>query len=218
LPLSSLPERAGDPWLRPVMPGCLHEQTAHVAVPRLRDAPPALPLPARVLRRDQSQVGHELPGRGEALDVVDLGHDPHRRHRVDSPEAPQPRHRLPPRLLLRPLHQRQVQTLQALGPLVEGQQVGLEDRLAARVVEVQGPQPVQVPRTPVMRRLPVDAVTPEQELAPAVPGPEQVLLSVFPAPGEIPQRLLRLARRLDPRPAAARPAARPACARPAGPS
>src|SRR6185312_17458643 len=66
-----------------VMPRGLDEDAPRVAVAGLGDAAAPLLAAAGALAGDQTQVGHQLAGVLEALEVADLGDQGHRRQRVD---------------------------------------------------------------------------------------------------------------------------------------
>jgi hypothetical protein len=61
-----------------------------VGVAGLGDRSSPLGPSARVFGGDQPGEGHELGGRGEAVEVAHLRGDGHRRHAVDPPEAQEP--------------------------------------------------------------------------------------------------------------------------------
>ena len=56
----------------PIGPGGLDEQTPHVAVAGLGDRAPRLLGAAGMLARHQPQIGHELRGAREAMQIPDL--------------------------------------------------------------------------------------------------------------------------------------------------
>ena len=73
LALAALAELPADARRVAVVPGALHQDAAHVAVPCLRDRPPPLTGAAAVLARREPEVRHQLPGAAEARDVAELG-------------------------------------------------------------------------------------------------------------------------------------------------
>ena len=81
--------------------------------------------------------------------------------------------------------------------LLDRKKITIEGGLADRIVEPQLLEPCQMPRSPVMLRLPVHAVAPEQELAQPMPRPQQVRPSVIAATTQVAQCLFALAGRMD---------------------
>lgn len=87
-------QRLGDTGCMAVVPGRLHQQPADMLVAGLGDRAAILALAAGALAGDQPEIGHQGARRGEAAEVVQLGHDAVRRQRVDAAEAPESGHRL----------------------------------------------------------------------------------------------------------------------------
>src|SRR3972149_5199213 len=75
------------PGRMPVRPGSLHEDAPRVDVAALGDRSAPLLAAAGILSRDQTDKIHQLPSRGKAVKVDQLGKDRHRRERVHSPQG-----------------------------------------------------------------------------------------------------------------------------------
>ena len=73
-----------------VVLGGLDHEPAREPRARLGDRPAAGALPGGVLGGDDPQVGGELGGMGEALEVADLGAEPERAQGVDPAQAAKP--------------------------------------------------------------------------------------------------------------------------------
>jgi hypothetical protein len=128
---------------------------------------------------------------------MELSDNPDGGQSVDASETPEPGDRLGVGLLGGHLSELEVNLAEPFGKLVNGEQIALEDSLAGTILEGEGPEPSHVPGTPMMLRLTIDAVSAEQELAHAMTGSEEILPGVFAASEEIPERLVRLTRRMD---------------------
>jgi hypothetical protein len=103
--LSFTPSRqsASDCGAVAIVPGGFDKCPPHMRVAGLRDGAAALGFARGILAGDQAHVGHQLSRALEALEVGDLGHQDHRRERVDPAEAAKPADRLGVR---RPLGER----------------------------------------------------------------------------------------------------------------
>ena len=88
-----------------------YEQSPCVRIARLRDPSASNTGPARVLRRDQAEVRHQLAGMREPSNVADFGDEAHRRDKRDPAQGlqrlhhrrPAPRRRQLPELVGEPL-------------------------------------------------------------------------------------------------------------------
>jgi hypothetical protein len=185
LSLATRPQRRTQRRSMSMVPGGFDKKSSHMAVARLRDGSTAFAVAARVLARHQPDIGHELPRRVEAAEVVKLGHEAHGRHGIDALEASKPCHRLTVRLGSAELLQLQVELALTLRQLVHGEEVAVERRLAHRIVEPQLLEPCHVARTPVVLRLSVDAVPAQQELREPVPGSQKVDPHVIAATAQV---------------------------------
>src|SRR5208283_2376924 len=85
-------------WSVLVMPSCLDQQPAGVAVTGLCDVPSMLLLPGGVLAGSQSEVAHQLAWVCEAPEVSDLGEQSERSAGRNSAEGAQPPDGVDPRL------------------------------------------------------------------------------------------------------------------------
>src|SRR5436190_2139602 len=110
--------------------------------------------------------------------------------RVDALEAAQPADRLAVRLLPAELGESRVELLLPFLELSHRQHVTVERRLTHRIVEAELFKPRPVPRAPVVLRLSVDAVAPQQELGETVPRPQQIYSNIVSTPAQVAQRLL----------------------------
>ena len=146
-----------------------------------------------MLARHQSEVGHELPGAGEAVQVANLGHDGGSAEKVDAAQSHQrldyrPEHRLAcnPRQLV-------VDCLNAPAAGVDGLDVLLEDDLLDRAVELDGIEPAEINLGQFAVAREARALAQQKGGQPLARLALQVL-HVFAGTGEIAQRFLRLVR------------------------
>src|SRR6516165_5674363 len=133
-----------------IVPGGLHEHAPRVGVAGLGEGPAPLTVPRRVLTGDQAQVGHQLAGVREPLEVDDFRPEYHGRERVDPPEAAQPADRLAIGGLLGERGDLLVQLGLMGARLLEGEQGGLEGPLEWGQVEALLTDPCPVALTPVL--------------------------------------------------------------------
>jgi len=156
----------------------------------LGNGSPSPRLAARVLAWHKPEERHEGTGRGEAPEVVKLGDEADGSHRVDAAEAAEPRDRFGVRDDRGEGGEVFFQVPVSFFELVDRSEVTVEGRLAGRIVESKRPEPHAVTRPPSSLRRAVITVTPQQELAHAVPRSGEILADVFPTPAEIAKRLL----------------------------
>ena len=173
-----------------VMPRGLDQDPPDVGVARLRDAPAPFPIPRGGLARDQPDVRHELAGMREPLEVPHLDQERQRGERVEASEAAEPAHRGPVGRLLG----NGLELLRQVGPpgeeLRPGEAILLTRPPEHRVGKALAPEPGPVPLGPVAA-LAVDPTVAGEELQEPVPPAEQILLHIFAAAEQIPDRLLR---------------------------
>jgi hypothetical protein len=143
-------ELAADLRSPPRMPGGFDQQPAHVAVADLRDRALPAPLAGRVLGRNQTIEGHELPRAAEATEVADLGGQRKRRQGVDPAQTAQPSNQLPPRLLLGRLSDRPLELLDPAVDEIDGVQVGVEGDLLGSMLEALLAEPLPTHDRPVL--------------------------------------------------------------------
>lgn len=77
-------ELRADAGLHAVAPGALDQRAPGKTAARLGDPAPPDAGAAGMLRRGQSQIGHQLPRIVETLEVPDLGHHRHRDDEADT--------------------------------------------------------------------------------------------------------------------------------------
>ena len=126
----------------------LDQQPAGVRVAAFGDASLLSFVAAGGLRGDEPEIGHELAGMGEAVDVSQLAHRDHRRHDLEALEPHERLHggpQLPgyekiPHRLLAPVH--------ALVGRIDGAEVILQDHFHGRVRQHQFAQVAHVRRGP----------------------------------------------------------------------
>ena len=135
-----------------IVPGRFNKHTPDEGIAGLRDAAPSRVLAARMLTRDEPQIGHERARTVKPPEIMKLGDDDHGRQRVDPAKAPQPSHRLPVWLGLCDLVQRRVQFRQPRLKLLNGQQVIIGDPSVSRMVPREAAQPAPMGLTPRARR------------------------------------------------------------------
>ena len=98
-------------WHALIRPRGFREQASRVRIARLGDPAASDTRPARVLRRDEAEVRHQLRGMREPSNVADLGDETHRRDKRDPAQRlervdhrrPAPRGRQLPQLVGEPL-------------------------------------------------------------------------------------------------------------------
>jgi hypothetical protein len=144
-----------------------------MAVAGLGDRTPPFALATGVLSRHQTQVAHQLPRATEPPEVVQLRHQADGGHGVDPPEAPQPPHRLPIRLLGTELPELPLELHQPLAELINRQQIAtnvacwLRLRTAAAVASPRA----ACPSCSLAGRRSAAAKTCSSDSAPADPHP-----------------------------------------------
>src|SRR5262252_10156157 len=162
LRLAPARQRAADRGAMAIVPGGLDEDPARVRIAGFRQRTPPVGLAGGVLARHQPQVGHELPGPAEALEVHDLGHEHHRRERADAAEAAQPPDGVPIRRRLREGRDLLVEFRLPRQRLFERKHGCLERALQRRQLEVLPADPGPMPLRPVLLRNPEPSVPIEQ--------------------------------------------------------
>ena len=90
LTTTPLGEGAADAGTMAVVPGGLDEDPARMRVAGLRDRPAPFRPPDEYSLGTSAQVGHELAGTLEALEVHDLRQQDHGREGIDAAEAAEP--------------------------------------------------------------------------------------------------------------------------------
>ena len=182
-------DQVGDARRETVTPGSLDQHPASPAIASFGDAA-ALDLgAARMLRRHQTQPGHQLAGVGEAAEVADLGHQHHRRqegdaaHRLQSGDDRRHRpvgHQLPDLL---------AQAVAAPLGLSDCVDLLLQHDLLGRVCEAEPGQPAPVCWRPSLaaREHPIVAQQETQEL---LPRPSHRLHGSRPRPDKITHGLM----------------------------
>jgi len=83
-PFSELHSDAG---FMPIRPSRLDQQTADMTVSRSSDSASVFVIPARILARNEAQIGHESGSCRKASEVMQLGNHRQCRQRVNATEA-----------------------------------------------------------------------------------------------------------------------------------
>lgn len=173
-----------------VEPGRLRQELPDEAISRFRY--PARPdlLAARVLRREQADVGLERPGVGETAEVAYLDCEGERGVGGDPLHAREPRYHRGPSLAPGLLFDELLDAVPAVRVRADLRQVLVEDRLVQLGVEAQTPQPVLVGAGPRLLSLLVDVTFADEEVGEPELGGGERLPSVLPHADEVFRRLL----------------------------
>src|SRR5438046_607267 len=158
--------------------GCARSIAAGWRAGRTSNRGPA-PLRRSMLAQGGPEKAAELARRLEAPEVVKLGDQTHRRHRVDAAEAAQPRHRLSIGLAIARRLDRDLDRAQPLLEMLDRSQVVIEHRAVGVVVESEAAKPPPMRIVPGLAR--VDPPAAQQHLPQSMPRADQVLADVVTA-------------------------------------